>query len=185
MKKVFLYVMALTAVVLVSCTGDTGPEGPPGPPGDGSEAAFGQSWEQDVDFQYDEEANVYSAFINIPDNVDYNYFSEDADDDFADNILVYHMGDDGEGVVFYAIPRTVFVENGTIQYEYNYIESHDDAIELTITGDFDLKNLSDEFVSNQSFRFAIVPSVMANDPDLNQGTFKDLENSGLELKKLD
>lgn len=184
MKKIFLYVLSLTVMLAVSCTGDTGPMGPEGPPGEGGEAEFGQSWEQDVDFLYDEGEDIYFAHVDIPENIDYNFYVEGADDDFSDNLIVYQMGGDGEGVVFFALPRSIFVKEGTLQYGYNFVESRNEAIELTIMGDFNLKNLSDDFVSKQSFRFAVVPSVIASDPNINQGTFKDLENSGLELRKL-
>lgn len=172
MKKLVVCLFIIST--LAACEGDRGPQGPPGNPGAN---IVGQTFElENVNFAYEPQNNLYSVLIDIPNDIE--VFNSDA-------ILVYRLetvpGTNGPIDTYSLIPQNYFLSNGTIQYVYNH--SIND-VELLITGNFNLSNLSFGFIQNQIFRFVVVPSDFANNPNVNIQTFADLENSGIEMKML-
>ena len=170
MKK--LLISFISATLLAGCTGDRGPEGPPGPEGD---YIVGQTFEfENINFAYEPEYNLYSVIVDIPDDI------EVLD---SDAILVYRLetvpGTNGPIDTYSLIPQDFFLDQGTIEYVYNHTVND---VELMIDGNFDLSNLSYDFIQNQVFRFVVVPSDFANDPNLNLQTYQDLEATGIDFK---
>lgn len=172
MKKLVL--CAIIMVTMVGCKGDRGPMGPPGNPGDG---IVGQTFEwEGINFDYEPNNNLYSALIDIPNDI--QVLDSDA-------ILVYRLetvsGTNGPLDTYSLIPQDFFLPQGTIEYVYNHTASD---VELLIDGNFDLYNLSPDFTKNQVFRFVVIPSDFAHNPNVNIQTYNDLEGSGIDLKSL-
>lgn len=146
MKKIFTLV-SIALFALTSCS-DDGPQGPPGPPGPPGEGGLGYTLEQTVTFDYFQENNFYTAFIDIPDEVDTPNPQMDA-------VLVYLLQVvDGEDT-WSLIPQNFFLDQGTIQYVYNHTALD---VEILIDGNFDLSNLDPDFTVNKTFRVIVLPS---------------------------
>ena len=150
MKKL-LTLFTVFSLVLVSCSDDggVGPEGPPGPPG--ADGLIGYTFESTVDFDYIDEFNYWSTLVDVP--ADIETFD-------SDGMLVYRLeqveGDDGGLVDTWSmIPQNYFIDEGTIQYVFNYTAAD---VELIIDGNFDLINLDTGFTDGQTFRFIVVPA---------------------------
>ncbi len=171
MKKVFLYVMALTAVLLVSCTGSRGPEGPPGIDGEDGVNVVGQTFEYDqVNFDYDPDSNMWITGVDVPDDIEVLE---------SDAILVFRVEGDPDNEVYSMIPQNFFIGDKTIQYVYDHTPFD---VQIYIDGNFDLSNLNPDFTDNQIFRFVVVPSDFANDPEVDIRQFSDLMKYGVEFK---
>ncbi|TRO63291.1 hypothetical protein [Christiangramia sabulilitoris] len=153
MKKL-LSLLILTSVFFTACSdGDQGPPGPPGPPGADGLDGLGYTYERTIDFDYFSDLNYYSQLIDIPDEVATIEPESDA-------VLVYRLEileADGGGTIdsWSLIPQNFFLDEGTIQYVYNYTVSD---IEIIIDGNYDLSNLSSRFTDNQTFRVVVIPS---------------------------
>ncbi|MDT0646663.1 hypothetical protein RM545_08170 [Zunongwangia sp. F260] len=154
MKKIFS-LLFITAFLFTSCSddGEMGPRGPQGPPGEDGLDGLGYTFEETIDFDYFEDANQYSAIIDIPEDV------ETINPD-ADAVLVYRLeiledenGNDLDG--WSLIPQNFFLEGGTIQYVYNHTVGD---VEIIIDGNYDLSNLDSGFTEGQTFRVIVVPS---------------------------
>lgn len=172
MKKLFICLLFVSA--LVACEGDRGPIGPPGSPGTN---IVGQTFEfENINFNYEPGNNLFSYLVDIPSDIEVLE---------SDAILVYRLevvpGTNGPIDTFSLIPQNYFLPNGTIQYVYNHSQYD---VELLITGNFDLGTLSYDFTDNQIFRFVVVPSDFANDPNVNIETYADLQGSGIDIKTI-
>ena len=170
MKKLMVFVLALTAVLAVSCTGSTGPMGPEGPPGLDGDGVIGQTFEFDgVNFDYEPGYNLWATIVDIPNDIE--VFDSDA-------ILVFRIESDGDADTFSMIPQSFYLDDGEISYVYNHTAGD---VELLIDGNFDLSNLDPGFTDNQIFRFVVVPSDFANDPNVHINKYSDLLEYGVEL----
>ncbi|CAL66834.1 hypothetical protein [Christiangramia forsetii] len=154
MKK-FLSLIVLTSLFFVSCSsdGERGPQGPAGEDGIDGLDGLGYTYERTINFDYFSDANLYSQLIEIPDDV--ATFEPE-----SDAVLVYRLeildADDGGTIDSWSlIPQNFFIGDGTIQYVYNHTVSD---VEIIIDGNFDLSNLSSEFIDNQTFRIVVLPS---------------------------
>ena len=157
MKKILAIICFISfAVTSCSTEGPPGPRGPQGPAGeDGLDGldGLGYTFERTVDFEYDEEANQYSAIIDIPMEVE--TINEE-----ADAVLVYRLetleDTDGNPLDGWSlIPQNFFLEEGTIQYVYNHTVGD---VEIILDGNYDLSNLDSGFTDGQTFRVIVVPS---------------------------
>ena len=170
MKKLLLL---LAFPILWSCEGDRGPMGPPGLDGTN---ILGQTFEyENVDFNYDFNANLFTRILDIPPEIAIEP---------SDAILVYRLeiqNVNGNSVETWSlIPQNFFLPEGTIQYVYNHTDLD---VELLIDGNFDLSNLDFGFTDNQVFRFVVLPSDFANDPKKDLSTYNQLTQA-LESEKL-
>lgn len=151
MKKL-LTSLAIITFLLASCEGDRGPQGPEGPPGEDGDGLLGYTYERTVNFDYFEEDNLYSAVIEIPDEVN-------TPEPASDAVLVYRLevleDDDGEFDTWSLIPQNFFLDEGTIQYVFNHT---DIDVEILIDGNFDISNLDAGFTDGQTFRIVVLPS---------------------------
>ncbi len=137
MRKI-LTLLVFSVFILTSC----GDDGPPGPPGE--DGPTGKTYEYDVDFEYFAEENLHSAFLEFPETK------------ISDGVLVYRMAIvQGNVETWSLIPQNFFLPQGIIQYVYTHT---DVDVELIIDGNFDLRNLANQFTQNQVFRVIIVPS---------------------------
>ncbi len=172
MKKL-LSLLILTSLFFVACSdGDPGPPGPQGPPGEDGLDGLGYTYERTIDFEYLSDVNYYSQLIDIPDDV--ATFEPE-----SDAVLVYRLelldANDGGTIDSWSlIPQNFFIDEGTIQYVYNYTVSD---IEIIIDGNFDLSNLSSQFTDNQTFRIIVIPSAtFAENRDVDVANFQEVQN---------
>lgn len=172
MKKVIFYLLAFTVVLFLSCTGDRGPMGPEGPPGMDGEGIIGQTFEYDgINFDYEPGNNLWATVIDVPSEIE--VFDSDA-------ILVFRVENEGDLETYSLIPQSFFLDDGTITYVYNHTPND---IELMIDGNFNLSQLDPGFTDNQIFRFVVVPSAFAEDPEVHIHNYLDLIEYGVELKE--
>lgn len=169
MKKLIVCLIALTT--LFACRGPRGYQGDPG------YNLLGQTFETTVDFGYESQPNLWSAFIEIPSDIE--VYDSDA-------ILIYRLeaveaSNGGLLDTYSLIPQDFFLSQGTIEYVYNHTATD---VELLIDGDFNLNNLDPVFTDAQVFRVVILPSDWANDPNVNLDTYGDLLDSGIDFEEL-
>ncbi len=148
MKNILLFLALSMTIVFTSCEGD------PGPPGLDGGLVFAKVFEKTVNFQVDANTGLPTAFIGFPIEV----FE-------ADVVFVYRLEKEVQvnGQYYDAwsqLPQNFFFPNGDIlQYIFNHTLF--DA-EIQIDGNFDTSTLSgDGFITNQTFRVAIVPAEYA------------------------
>jgi len=150
MKKI-ITLLFISVFALTSC-GDDGAIGPQGPPGVNGLDGLGYTFEETVTFDYFSDENLYSAIIQISDDIATAHPEADA-------VLVYRLEvltDNGVDFDTWSlIPQNFFIEEGTIQYVYNHTASD---VEVIIDGNFDLSNLDAGFTENQTFRVIVIPS---------------------------
>lgn len=171
MKKTLIYLTALVAVLFISCKGDTGPMGPPGQDGDGG-GVIGQTFEYDqVHFEYESDNNLWATVVDVPDDIEVLE---------SDAILVFRIESQGDLETYSLLPQTFFTDQGILTYVYNHTAAD---VELLIDGDYDLQNLDPIFTDDQVFRFVVIPSDFANDPDVHIQNYSDLIEYGVDLKE--
>jgi hypothetical protein len=143
MKHLFLFLLAVSPFVFISCEGD------PGPPGEPGINILGQVFETTVDFTA---SNNYEQLVVFPSSIE--VYESDA-------ILVYWLedvipGNNGGTIdVWSPLPQTIYLNEGSFQYTFNH--TFLDVL-LFLQGDFDLGLLGNGFTNDQTFRIAIVPS---------------------------
>ncbi len=164
MKKLFS-ILFMTTFLFAACEGDQGPQGPPGPPGEGGVDIVGISYEYDVEFQYEEDANIYLSLLEFPPT-----------EKPSDAILVYRLETIEDVETWNLIPKSYFFDEGILQISSNHT---DQDVELVIEADFDLENLDASFTSNQYYRVVVVPS------DFEQSTGVDTSNMNAVMNALD
>lgn len=158
MKKITL-LFAFIAFSLTSCSSDE--PGPPGPPGEPGVNIVGQTFEfEDVDFEYFEDGNFYATVVVIPEEIEVLP---------SDAILVYRQEIIDGTETWSMIPQNYFLEEGIIQYVFNYTA---EDVELLIDGNFDLATLDGAFSQDQFFRFVVVPSDFALDTGIDVSNYE-------------
>lgn len=151
MKNYFVLVPIFISLFFISCEGDSGPPGLPGI------NILGLVFETTETFNLDTGNNQYvSRLIPYP----FDVFESDA-------ILVYHLqsvvplGDGSSADVWTQLPQSVFFNDGTGDiFQYNFNHTFVD-VQLTIEGNFDLNNIGNDNIANQTFRIVAVPAEFA------------------------
>lgn len=173
MKKIsFLLALAL---VITSCEGERGPVGPQGPEGPTGDALIGTVFEVEGDFTAQ---NDYSFIFEFPPN-EVEVFESDV-------VLVYLLEEviddvDGPVDVWTPLPNSFFFGDGN-QLVYNFNHTFFD-VNFFLDGNVDFSSVSNDFLSNQVFRVAILPAEFAeNNPDIN--SFESLMQAMPEAKIL-
>tara|TARA_R110000850_G_scaffold277142_1_gene423503 strand:+ start:12686 stop:13192 length:507 start_codon:yes stop_codon:yes gene_type:complete len=168
MKKI-LFTLATAVFFLTSCEG---PQGPPGPQGLDGGLYFAQTFEDNVNFQFNNDTGWLDAIIPIPTNIE--VFESDA-------VLVYLLegqlsnGDD----LWSLIPQNFFLSGDRIvQYRYNH--TFYDVL-VTIDGNFDVSTLGPAFTQNQIFRVVVVPAEFATESGVDVQDY----NAVMEALNLD
>ncbi|MDT0685811.1 hypothetical protein [Autumnicola psychrophila] len=151
MKKL-LSILFLSTFAFVSCSddGEIGPRGPQGPPGEDGAYVVGISYEYDVEFQYDEESNIYTSLLEFPQT-----------EEPSDAILVYRLETINNIDTWNLIPKSYFLDEGILQISYNHT---DEDVQLLIEADFDINDLNSSFTQDQYYRVVVLPS------DFEQGS---------------
>lgn len=176
MKKIGTLI--LSVLLLVACSGDPGPPGPQGPAGVN---ILGSVFEATVNFT---PQNDYTAFIEFPQEVE--VFETDV-------VLVYLLetvipDSTGPIDVWTLLPRTFYLQDGT-QVAYNFTHTFFD-VELFLDGNTNFSTLSTEFTLDQTFRIAILPADLAENPNLDLSDIEqviqnlEMEQDNFSIQKL-
>ena len=162
--KLWNFVFLISTVLLFSCEGPAGPPGPPGTPGqDGQDGLDGDSFLGSV-FEIQDNftsENNYELFFEFPETVE--VFSSDI-------VLVYILWEQytdsyGELLdVWRLLPQTVFLEEGTLQYNYDY--TYYDVL-IFLDGTIDFASLLPAETDNQVFRIVVLPAEYAQSKSLD------------------
>lgn len=145
MKKITTFILLLSAIFISSCEG---PMGPPGIPGKDGDALIGTIFEKEGDFNA---SNSYELFFDFPKNFDiYD----------TDVVLVYILWDvvtvNGKQTdMWRLLPQTVILDQGFIQYNFDYTVN-DVRIFLETTIPFG--DLLPAETQDQVFRIAVLPA---------------------------
>lgn len=166
-NKIFMlwnFVFLISTVLLFSCEGPAGPPGPPGTRGqDGQDGLDGDSFLGSV-FEIQDNftsENNYELFFEFPETVE--VFSSDI-------VLVYILWEQytdsyGELLdVWRLLPQTVFLEEGTLQYNYDY--TYYDVL-IFLDGTIDFASLLPAETDNQAFRIVVLPADYAQSKSLD------------------
>ncbi len=151
MKKLAVSIF-LMACVLFACEGPMGPQGIPGPVGDpgpqGEPGEEGFTFEFVVDFEASED---FEVFIALP---DFEMLPSDA-------ALVYLLWGteevDGQTLdIWRALPQTLFLEEGLLQYNYDFTTRD---VRLFLESTFPLEELGPDFTEDWVVRVVVVPAL--------------------------
>ena len=156
MRKISIFLFALTGLIFLSCEGPVGPPGPPGFDGfDGHDGIniLGQVLEIERTFTAEDN---YTLIFDFP--LDVEVFESDI-------VLVYilweQIEDSGEFIdVWRLLPQTRLLEGGILQYNFDHTFFD---VSIFLESDFDLATLSPGDTDNQIFRVAIVPAEFGKD----------------------
>ena len=154
MKK-FLSLIVLSSIFFISCSSDDdgGARGPQGPPGEDGLDGLGYTYERTIDLEYLADLNLYSQVVRIPDDV--ATFEPESDAVFVYRLALLEAENGGTIDSWSLIPQNFFTDDGTFQYVYNHTVRD---VEILIDGNYDLSNLSSQYIDNQTFRIVVLPS---------------------------
>lgn len=140
MKK--LYILLLFVGAIISSCGD-GPPGPQGPPGfDGLDGEESFVFEYEFSFT----APDYEVLLNLPDN----FVMLD-----SDVMLVYFLWDVQDGIeIWRALPQTLYLSDGILAYNFDHTKF--DA-NVFLDGTVNLDFLGADFTDNWIARIVVVP----------------------------
>lgn len=148
MKKLFL--LPLISLLFLSCEG---PIGPPGLDGLDGQVILGQMFEVTATFN---SSNDYQEFFDIPSEIDvYD----------TDIIVAYILVGEFEGRdIWEPLPQTLFFEDETLLYGYNYTLAD---VSFFLDGTVFFGDLPQDFLQNIIFRVAVLPADQIQGLDLN------------------
>ena len=156
MKKITV-LLALFALVLISCEGSTGPPGPPGPQGPegpaGADGLIGSVFEVQADFTA---SHGYRAFVDIPST--FVVFESAL-------LMAYILADVVDGLdVWEPLPQTLFLGNEILLYgfDYTYVD-----VSFFMDGTVNFGLLDPSFRNDIVFRVAVIPADFARAIDVN------------------
>jgi len=169
MKKLANILLLAAALLIGACEG---PMGPPGIQGEDGYNFLATTFElQNINFT---SSNGYSVIKDFPSNI-LVYDS--------DVVLVYILWEQDNGLdVWRLMPQTVVLDEGVIQYNYDYtLENVRVFLEFTIPEN----ELQTAETDNQIFRVAILPAEIASRKDINISNFNSIINApNIQLKDL-
>lgn len=143
MKTLTRFILALTFVITISC------EGPMGPPGVDGTNILGQVIEITGDFTPNNNYSLYYTFKNNVEIYD------------GDVVLVHILwetvetNNGGKADVWRLLPQTVVLDDGILQYNYDYTTAD---VRIFLEGDTNFNNLLPAETEGQIFRISILPA---------------------------
>lgn len=146
MKTIKTLVLLLTTLFIVSSC--EGPMGPPGIPGEDGDSILGSVFEIEGDFKA---ANDYQLYFDFPNN--FKVYDSDV-------VLVYILWEvvnvNGKNTdVWRLLPQTRFIDNGYIQYNFDYTVND---VRVFLETSFDYADLLPAETQDQVFRIAVLPA---------------------------
>ena len=151
MKK--LLWIPVIALLLISCEGPMGPPGRDGFDGTDGVNIVGQIFETTVSFNSSDD---YKVFVDIPSQIE--VFDTDI-------IVAYILVGEFDGKdVWEPLPQTLFFNDGTLLYGYNYTLAD---VGFFLDGTINLDFLDNDFKQNITFRVAVLPADAVQGLNLN------------------
>ncbi len=154
-----------------------GPVGPPGEPGQDGETLLGSIIEIEGDFTPANNYNIYYAFPS-------NFEIYD-----GDVVLVYILWETaqtnsgGTTDVWRLLPQTVALNDGVLQYNYDFTTAD---VKIFLEGTTDFNNLLPAETDNQIFRIAVLPAAFAKSTSVDLSDFNAVMKSmNLNLNNID
>lgn len=148
MKKIFLALLASSALFLQGCEGPVGPQGPPGE----SINIVGEVFEVDATFNA---GNEFRTFYDFSKSIE-----------ISDVLLVYILeGSDNGNDIWEKIPTVRFLANGgLVQYAYDFTIND---FSIFMEGNVNLNTLPSNMTQNKVFRVVVVPADFAKTVNTN------------------
>jgi len=142
MKKISSVILLFASVFILSC------EGPMGPPGEDGTSLIGTIFEMEGDFKA---SNNYELFFDFPQN--FEIYETDV-------VLVYILWEvatvNGKNTdVWRLMPQTRFVDDGVIQYNFDYTVND---VRVFLETTFSYEDLLPAETQDQVFRIAVLPA---------------------------
>jgi hypothetical protein len=164
MKTITSLLILITAVILISCEGPVGPPGRDGLDGlDGIDAEMGTAVEVYGDFTPQNDYLLYYAFE------DYNITVYDGDAVFV--YILWEQAETNTGGttdVWRLLPQTVVLNDGILQYNYDFTTAD---LQIFLEGTTNFNNLLPAETDNQVFRIVVLPAVLAQDKSIDVTNF--------------
>lgn len=164
MKKLASIILAVAALIFVSCDGEMGPPG--------EDAFIGTVFEIEGDFTA---GNDYTLYTEYPSNL--TVYDSDV-------VLVYILWDVVDGLdIWRLLPQTVVLDEGVIQYNFDYTVADVQAfMEFTVPEG----SLRPAETENQVFRIAVLPADFAALKSVDVSDFNSIMKApNIELKSFD
>ena len=178
MKKLVLVFGLIVSLILASCEGPSGPPGPPGFDGQDGVNILGQVYDIQDSFTPGNGYSIFSEFAVDAPSVE--VFETDV-------VLVYILWeqlDDPTGPidVWRLLPQTRLVEEGILQYNYDFTFEN---VAIFLETDFDPALLLPGDTDNQIFRIAILPADGAGKTSLDTSNMEEvLDYLGVEPSEI-
>ena len=142
MKKISSIILLFASVFILSC------EGPMGPPGADGTSLLGTIFEMEGDFKA---SNNYELFFDFPQN--FEIYETDV-------VLVYILWEvttvNGKNTdVWRLLPQTRFIDDGVIQYNFDYTVND---VRVFLETTFPYEDLLPAETQDQVFRIAVLPA---------------------------
>ena len=164
MKTIASSLLILALFIITACEGPVGPPGLDGIDGvDGVDAEMGSAVEVYGDFTPENDYLLYYVF----DDYDLTVYDGDA-------VLVYILWEQAEtndgGVtdVWRLLPQTVVLDDGVLQYNYDFTTAD---LQIFLEGTTDFNNLLPAETDNQIFRIVVLPAILAQDKSIDVTDF--------------
>ena len=150
MKTTTAILFLLTAVLVTSCEG---PMGPPGLDGLDGDNMIGTVFEIEGDFT---PQNNYKLYYQFPSNFEiYD----------GDIVLVYILWEISGGTdVWRLLPQTVVLDDGILQYNFDYTLAD---VQIFLEGTTDFNQLLPAETNDQVFRIAVLPAALAQNKSID------------------
>lgn len=150
MKTITAILFLLTAVLITSCEG---PMGPPGLDGLDGDNMIGTVFEIEGDFT---PQNNYMLYYQFPAN--FKVYD-------GDIVLVYILWEISGGTdVWRLLPQTVVLDDGILQYNFDYTIND---VQIFLEGTTDFNRLRPAETDDQIFRIAVLPAAFAQNKSID------------------
>lgn len=145
MKKIILFIATIGSIAFSGCEG---PEGPRGETGYSAESKVLEL--RNVNFILNQN-NEYTIYRQLPAGVL-----------LTDNIVIYRLSGtiDSNTPIWQPIPRTIYFDNSTNEFDYDYDFSLEDYT-IYAGGNYDIST-TPNLLNDETFRIVIIPGYFAN-----------------------
>lgn len=148
MRKLLSFFLLAAFVAVSACEGPMGPPGVPGPQGPQGQAGV-NALVYELEPVNLTAANNFSIIFTYPRPIQE-----------SNKVLTYFLWDvDGTTDIWRLLPQTIFVPEGTFQYNYDFTRFD---TQIFIEGNFPRIQITNEFTRDLIFRIVIIPANFDN-----------------------
>ncbi|WP_372773500.1 hypothetical protein [Mangrovibacterium sp.] len=171
MKTFTLFLLIIATALFTSCEGDQGPQGIPGE--DGYDI-LGTTFEIEGTFSA---SNDYLLYYEFPSS--FTVYDGDV-------VMIYILWEVTEGLdVWRALPQSVFFNEGVLHYNFDYTLGD---LQIFIDGTIEPALLSSDYLQDQIFRIAVIPSELAQNKSVDisdyNSVMKAMKTSDTAIQKI-